>query len=100
MNVSPPQMTRPDVVQHEGDAEREQHLPQLVAAHEAQQALVEHDPPSRATNAIAASAPTTKLPVQARDRIADEAAEQVERAMRQVHDPEQAEDQREARMRR
>ena len=31
------------IVEHECDAQRQQHLAQLVAAHEAQQALVEHE---------------------------------------------------------
>ena len=32
-----------EIVEHESDAKRQQHLPQLVAAHKAQQTLVEHE---------------------------------------------------------
>ena len=84
-----------EIVEHEGDAERQQHLAQLVAADEAQQALVEHeaDRRDRRHGAKAAEHEAAGLD---RHGVADVAAEQIERAMRQIDDAQQPENQREA----
>ena len=51
------------IVEHEGETERQQHLAQVVAAHEAQQPLIEHEADRRDRRSSRPRPPRTKLPV-------------------------------------
>ncbi len=83
------------VVEDERDAEREQHLAQLVAAHEAQQPFGEHEPGDRDGDDRRHAA-EDEAAAPHRHGEADIAAEQVERAVGEIDDAQQAENQRES----
>ena len=83
------------IVENEGKAERQQNLAQVVAADKAQQALIEHEA-DRRDRRHRTEAAKREAAGFGRNRKADIAAKQIERAMRQIDDAQQSKDQRKA----
>jgi hypothetical protein len=81
-----------EIVEHKGDAERQQHLPQFDTANERQQAAIQQPTEYRNRRHRGQDA-EQKTAAGLRRGIADEAADQIERAMREINDAQQPEDQ-------
>ena len=84
-----------EIVQHERDTERQQHLAKLEASDEPQQSLIEHETAER-NRRHRGNGRQGKAAGASCNGVADIAAQQIQRAMREVDDAQQPENQREA----
>ena len=88
MKLSPPQITSAAIVEDEGHAQRQQYFTQLVAAHKAQEALIERKT-QEGNCEDRGTAAERKAPGMNCSAEADISAHQIKRAVSQIDDAQQ-----------